>query len=184
MVAGARKRRRFTLRPARCRRFRCRSRKVRHRSWGATTSEAGSRPTPRSLRICAPRPISRHCRVRASLGRGIAGFRDRHHRHARGAVAQQHQHTPALGLEARQRLMDRLGAAEHVGNDIGAVQPRQHVLAVADTAINERHVIDRIERRQKRIAGQACRFRIRPETRRPARSACRAPADRRSARRS
>ena len=110
--------------------------------------------TPRSLRICAPSPISRHCRVRASLGRGVAGFRDRHDRHAGGAVAQQHQHAPALGLEAGQRAVDRLGAAEHVGNDVGAMQPRQHVLAVADSAVDEGHVIDRIERRQKGVAGQ------------------------------
>ena len=54
--------------------------------------------------------------------------------------------------------MDRFGAAKHVGNDIGAVQTRQHILAVADLAVHEGHVIDRIERREKRVAGQGTDF--------------------------
>ena len=50
--------------------------------------------------------------------------------------------------------MDRLGAAKHVGDDVGAMQPRQHVPAVADAAMDEGHVVDRIERRQEGVAGQ------------------------------
>src|SRR5690348_17989586 len=50
--------------------------------------------------------------------------------------------------------MDRFSAAKYVGNDIGAVQPGKHVLAVADAAVNEGHVIDRIERRQESVTGQ------------------------------
>ena len=46
------------------------------------------------------------------------------------------------------------GAAKNVGDEIGAVQPSEHVLAVADAAVDEGHVIERIERRQKSVAGE------------------------------
>src|ERR1700723_3523825 len=82
-------------------------------------------------------------------GRGFGGFWNRYHWHARGAVAQQHQDAPTLRLEARECLMDRFGAAEHVGNDIGAVQPGKHTVAITDAAVDEGHVIDLIERRKK-----------------------------------
>ena len=91
-------------------------------------------------------------------GGGFGGFGYRDHRDARGAVAQQHQHAPALGLEPRQRLMDRLRAAEHVGDDVGAVQPGEHIPAVADIAIDEGHVVDRVERRDEGVAGQRADF--------------------------
>jgi hypothetical protein len=74
--------------------------------------------------------------------------------YARSAIAEQNQHASALGFETGERLMDRFSAAEYVGNDIGAVQPGKHVLAVADAAVNEGYVIDRIERRQESVTGQ------------------------------
>src|SRR6516165_1147298 len=55
---------------------------------------------------------------------------------------------------ARRRLMNEFGAAEHVGDDVGAMQPGEHVLAVADPAMNERHVMDLIERSHKSVTGQ------------------------------
>ena len=48
--------------------------------------------------------------------------------------------------------MDRLGAAEYVADHVGAVQPRRHVPAVADVAIDEGHVVDAVERRDIGIA--------------------------------
>jgi hypothetical protein len=50
--------------------------------------------------------------------------------------------------------MDRLGAAEHVADHVGAVQPRRHALAVADVAVNERHVMHAIERRHIGVAAE------------------------------
>ena len=50
-------------------------------------------------------------------------------------------HAASLLLEALQRRMHRFCAAEHVADDVGAMQARQHVLAVADPAIDERHVM-------------------------------------------
>ena len=63
-------------------------------------------------------------------------------------------HAAALLLEALQRGMHRIGAAEHVADDVGAMQPRQHVLAVADAAMHERHVMDGVERRHVGVAGE------------------------------
>ena len=93
-------------------------------------------------------------------GRRVARFRDGDDGHARGAVAQQHEHASAFGLETRQRLVNCFRAAEHVGDDVGAMQPRQHILAVADAAENEGHVIDRVERREKGVAGQRADLRL------------------------
>ncbi len=44
-------------------------------------------------------------------------------------------------LKRLQRGVHRIGAAEHVADDVGAMQPRQHVLAVADLAVDHRHVL-------------------------------------------
>ncbi len=61
--------------------------------------------------------------------------------------------TPAPSLLKRlQRRVDRLGAAEHVVDDVGAVEPRQHVAAVADAAVDEGHVMDLVERRHIGVA--------------------------------
>ena len=114
----------------------------------------------------APLPAAR------LAGRCLVRFRNSDHRHAGGAVAQHHQHAPALGLEALQRRAHGFGAAEHIEDEIGAMQPRRHCSAVADVAVDEGHVIERIERRQIGVAGRACRSRIRPEIRRRARPAC------------
>jgi len=66
--------------------------------------------------------------------------------HARRTVAQEHEHAAALLLEATQRRVHRVSPAEHVADDVGAVEPREHALAVADAAVHEGHVLDRVER--------------------------------------
>ncbi len=60
----------------------------------------------------------------------------------------------ARGLETVERGMDRLGAAEHVLEDIGAMQPGRHVGAVADIAVDEGVVMHLVERRHIGIAGE------------------------------
>src|SRR6266851_3101990 len=67
---------------------------------------------------------------------GGAVFGDRGGRHARGTVAQIDQDAAAFLLESAQRRMDRLGAAEHVLDDIAAVQPGRDILPVADLAVD------------------------------------------------
>ena len=109
---------------------------------------------PRSFRICAPSPTSRQLRERATSEFGRIRLRDGVGRHAGGAVAQEHQHATALLLEALERGMHRVGAAEHVADDVGAMQPRRHVLAVADAAVHEGHVLDGVERRDVGVTGQ------------------------------
>ncbi len=74
-------------------------------------------------------------------------------------------------------------AAEHVADDVGAVQPRRHVAAVADVAVDEGHVMHAVERRHIGIALERADLGRRPGTRRRARPACRASAGRRSGRR-
>src|ERR1700745_4476359 len=64
------------------------------------------------------------------------------------------QPPPALDLKTAQRLMNQFGATEHVGNDVGAMQPGEHALAVTDPTMNERHVMNLIEWSQKSIARQ------------------------------
>ena len=86
------------------------------------------------------------------VGAGVALMRDFRHRHAGGAVTQIDDDAAAGGLETRQRRVDRLGAAEHIADDVGAVQSRQYALAVADLAIDEGHVMHAVERRHIGIA--------------------------------
>ena len=62
--------------------------------------------------------------------------------------------------------MDRIGAAEDIADDVGAMQPRQHVLAVADAAVNEGHVLDRVERRHIGIARKRADLALAPGIRR------------------
>ena len=69
-------------------------------------------------------------------------------------------------LKRSQRGVDRIGAAEHVADDVGAMQPRQHVLAVADAAVDEGHVLDGVERRHIGIARKRTDLALAPETRR------------------
>src|SRR4029077_17516091 len=89
----------------------------------------------------APRPRARR------FGRALAVLRQRLHRHAGGAVAQHHDHAAPGLLEARERGIHALRAAEHVLDDVGAVQPRRHVGAVADAPVHQRHVMHLVERR-------------------------------------
>src|SRR5450830_1202920 len=79
------------------------------------------------------------------FGAGVALVRNFRYRHAGGAVAQIDDDAAAGRLELRERGADRLGAAEHVADHIGAMQPRQHALAVADLAIDEGHVVHAVE---------------------------------------
>ena len=74
--------------------------------------------------------------------------------HAGGAVAQEHDHAASFLLEAPQRRVHGLRAAEHVADDVGAMQARQHILAVADAAVDERHVLHLVEGRHVGVALQ------------------------------
>src|SRR6266851_4585019 len=77
---------------------------------------------------------------------------DRRGRHAGGAVAQIDEDAAPGLLEAAQRQVDGLGAAEHVLDHIAAMQPGRHVLAVADLAVDEGIVVHLVERRHIGIA--------------------------------
>ena len=48
--------------------------------------------------------------------------------------------------------MNRMRSAENVANDVGAVQPRRHIFAAADSPVNKCHVLDGIERSDIGIA--------------------------------
>src|SRR5713101_5910082 len=79
-------------------------------------------------------------------------FADRLDRNPGGAIAQIHQHAAAGILEMPQHDLHPRLAGEEVFYDIGLVQPRQHILAVANAVIDERDVRDFIERRTIGIA--------------------------------
>ena len=108
---------------------------------------------PRSLRICAPSPTSRHCRVRASSDAGVVRFGIA----ITGTPAvpsRRNTRTPrALGLEARQRPA---GSAWRRRTRRVMMLARcsrvSTFVAVADAAMDEGHVIDRIERRHEGVA--------------------------------
>src|ERR1700722_3209103 len=55
-------------------------------------------------------------------------------RNSRRAVAQIDERAAPLGLEAAQNLRDWVGA-ENIAQDIGAVQTRRHVAAIADRSM-------------------------------------------------
>src|ERR1700691_2064771 len=90
----------------------------------------------------------------------LIGFRDRDHRHARRAVAQNDQHSPALGFETLQRPTDGFRAAENVEDKVGAMQPSENIFALADGTIDKGHVVKWIERSLKGVASQRADFRI------------------------
>ena len=106
---------------------------------------------PRSRRIWAPRPISRHSRWRAasepapSCGSADTGTPAEPSRRIDDDAA-------AVALEPAQRAVDGGGATEDVAQEIGAVKPRRHVAAVADAAVHQRDVVDLVERRHIGIA--------------------------------
>src|ERR1700754_1377245 len=83
--------------------------------------------------------------VAVSLGRFLLS--NGCHRDARSAVAQIYQHAAAGFAKMLKRYMHALIAEENILDDIGLVEPGQHVLAVADALVDERDVVDRIERR-------------------------------------
>src|SRR5262249_52962870 len=56
--------------------------------------------------------------------------------------------------------MDRFSTAEDVGNNVGAVQTRQHVIAVANTTMDKSHVMNRVKWRKKGIAGENTNLRL------------------------
>jgi hypothetical protein len=58
----------------------------------------------------------------------------------------------------RQRRMDRLCAPEHIFEDIGAVKPRRHIVAVADAPIDEGIMVHLVERRHISITGELADF--------------------------
>ena len=107
--------------------------------------------TPRSRRIWAPRPTSRHCRVRKRLGASL--LRVAGERHAGGAVAQVDQDAAPLLREAPQRRADRPASLEDVRHRVGAVQPHGEVAAVADAAVDEGEVLHGVEGRGVGVSG-------------------------------
>ena len=47
-----------------------------------------------------------------------------------------------------------LGAAEHIADDVGAMQPRRHVAAIADRTEHESEMLHAVVRRDIGVAGQ------------------------------
>src|SRR5262247_1110580 len=90
----------------------------------------------KSLRIWAPSPTSHTCRP----------------------VAQEDDDSATFLLEPLQRQVDRICAAEHVADDVGAMQPRQHILAITDAAVDEGHMLDGVERCHIGIACECADF--------------------------
>src|SRR5262245_10185719 len=88
----------------------------------------------------APLPRAR------DLGAGRARMRDGMWGLNRRLVVQTVDDVATFLLEEQQRGVDRISAARYVADDVGAMQPRQYVLAVTDAAIDDGHVLDRIER--------------------------------------
>src|SRR5256885_14846070 len=85
------------------------------------------------------------------LGRGrLLG--NRGGRHARGTIAQISEDAAPRFLEAAESGMDRLGAAEHILDDIGTVQPSRHVPPVADLAVDKGVMVHLVEWRHIGIA--------------------------------
>src|SRR5271157_3478622 len=78
----------------------------------------------------APLPRTRN------FGAGRACLRDGVRRHASSAVAQEHDDPATFLFESLQCRVNRMGSAEHVVNDVSAMQSRQHVLAVANATVN------------------------------------------------
>ena len=79
--------------------------------------------------------------------------------HAGRAVAEEYDDTAAVLPEAAERGVHGFCPAENVANDVGAMQARQHVLAVADAAVHERHVLHLVVRRHVGVALQRADFR-------------------------
>src|SRR6202165_823883 len=76
--------------------------------------------------------------------RGIF-LRQRRNRNAGGAVAQIYQYA-AAGLPVMlEHDRHTLRPGEDIPDDVGLVKPGQHVLAVADAIVDERHMRDGIE---------------------------------------
>src|SRR5262249_40657600 len=65
-------------------------------------------------------------------GTGRARLRDGMRGHTRRPVAQKDDDAATFLLEALQRGVDRICAAKHVPDDVGAMQPRQYVPAITD----------------------------------------------------
>src|SRR6202023_474536 len=79
---------------------------------------------------------------------------DRTDRHAGGAVAQIDDDAAAVLLEPLQRRVDGLGTIEDVADHAAAMESRQYAFAVTDAPVDEGHVMDFVERRHIRIAGE------------------------------
>src|SRR5262245_7526292 len=100
-------------------------------------------------------PLLRTC----DIGTGVAFVRNFCDRHARRAVAQEHDHSPAGCFEAFKRSVDRLCTAKHIANDVGPMQARQHALAISDIAVDKGHVMHAVEGRYIGIALERSDFR-------------------------
>ncbi len=59
--------------------------------------------------------------------------------------------------------MDRLGAAKHVLEDVGAVEPGREIGSVADVSVDEGVVVDLVERRHIGIAAELADFALATE---------------------
>ena len=142
----------FTPRPAQYRRSRSRNLKGPHRSSSAITQEP-DRADTESFRICAPRPTSRHCRLRASPD-AVSPTSELRPREHRRAIAQDDQYAPALRLETFQRLAAMALAPPNTSKIRLARCSRSEHLSVADIAVDESHVIKWIELCQISITGK------------------------------
>ncbi len=102
---------------------------------------------------------------------GFRGFllRQRRDGNAGSAIAQIDQHAAAGLFELFEHGLHALRPGKDVLDDVGLVEARQHILAVADAIIDESHVRDLVERRAIGITLQ------RPD--RAFRGKCRDPLD-------
>src|SRR6266702_2934360 len=78
---------------------------------------------------------------------GLGGFflRQRRNRNAGGAIAQVDQHAAASLLEMIEHIEHALLPGENIPDDVGLVEPGQHVPAVAHPVIDESDVRDLVE---------------------------------------
>src|SRR6476619_7708790 len=94
----------------------------------------------------APLPRARN------LGTGRARLRNGMGGHSGRTISKEHDDASAFLLEPLQGGVHWIGAAKDIADDIGAMQTRQHVPAVADAAVDEGHMLDGVERRHIGVA--------------------------------
>src|SRR5262249_6371335 len=96
----------------------------------------------------APLPRAR------DLGAGRARLRNGMRGHTRRSVAQENDHAATLLLAPLQGGLYCMCSAKDITMDVVAMQARKHFLAVTNSAVHERHMLDGIERSHISVAGE------------------------------